>query len=53
MNSFKDTLKTFASYTMAASTVLLITATMFGAIVATLDEDDEDPWEDEPEGEQE
>ena len=53
MNSFKDTLKTFASYTMAASTILLITATMFGAIVATLDEDDEDPWKGEPEEEKE
>ena len=52
LDSFKDTLKSFASYTMVASTVLLMTATIVGAVVASLD-DDEDNQENEPEGEQE
>mgnify|MGYP001207487656 CR=1 FL=1 len=37
---------------MVASTVLLMTATIVGAVVASLD-DDEDNQESEPEGEQE
>lgn len=52
MNSFKDTLKSFASYTMVASTVLLVTATVIGAVVASLNED-EDPQEGESKGEKE
>lgn len=39
MSDWKKTLKTLASHTMMASTVLLITATVIGAVVASMDDE--------------
>lgn len=39
MNDWKKTLKTFASHIMVASTALLITATVIGAVVASMDDE--------------
>tara|TARA_A200000159_G_C7335113_1_gene344736 strand:+ start:3790 stop:3933 length:144 start_codon:yes stop_codon:yes gene_type:complete len=40
MNDWKKVLTSFASHIMVASTALLVTATVIGAVIATMDDDE-------------